>query len=149
VATLVGAHTLVEETSAALTSPEAGPMFTSPEAVAAVGLADIGVMTDSITPATRPGTPIRTATGRNELKPAGCSENLFGDPRTSAWLRLSLTDDGRAIGVALRGHHKRKRCDAQVRVPSFLASVCGVRRDLGTTPPPDVATKCRDWQARF
>ena len=149
VATLVGAHTLVEETSAALTSPEVGPMFTSPEAVAAVGLADIGVMTDSITPATRPGTPIRTATGRNELKPAGCSENLFGDPRTSAWLPLSLTDDGRAIGVALRGHHKRKRCDAQVRVPSFLASVCRVRRDLGATPPPDVATKCRDWQARF
>jgi hypothetical protein len=69
-----------------------------------------------------------------------------------AWLPLSLTDDGRAIGVALRGHHKRKRCDAQVRVPSFLASFCNGLQNaqgFGSHAATDVATKCRDWQARF
>ena len=78
-ATLVGALTLVEDISAPLTSARAapiyvlaGPMCTS-QAVAAVGLVAAGlgggVMTDSMAPATRTGAPIRTATGRNEVRP--------------------------------------------------------------------------------
>jgi hypothetical protein len=53
-----------------------GPMFASPETtasgtMAAVGLAGIWVMADSMAPATRIRGLIRTATGRNELKPMG------------------------------------------------------------------------------
>jgi hypothetical protein len=53
----------------------AGPMFTSPETasgvMAAVGVA-VGVMAEPMRPrATRTGKLIRTAPGRNELKPMG------------------------------------------------------------------------------
>jgi hypothetical protein len=76
--TLVEA-TLVAVTSASLTSAGAGPMctlvgpmFTSLETTASGitapgGLADMADMVDSMTPATRTGGRIRTATGR-ELK---------------------------------------------------------------------------------
>lgn len=89
------AVTLVAATSAAVTlvevtSAEGGPMCTlvgpmctlegtilaSPEVAtsgitATVGLAGIGVMADLMAPATRTAGLIRTATGRNELKPMG------------------------------------------------------------------------------
>jgi hypothetical protein len=78
VADTAAAVTLVEVTSA-----EVGPMCTlegtilaSPEVAtsgitATVGLAGIGVMADLMAPATRTAGLIRTATGRNELKPMG------------------------------------------------------------------------------
>jgi hypothetical protein len=64
-----------------VTSPQAGPMCTSAEAMftspgattsgilAAAGPADTGVMADSMGPAIRTAGFIRTATGRNKLKP--------------------------------------------------------------------------------
>jgi hypothetical protein len=83
VADTEAAVTLVEATSAeagpmcTLAGPMctlAGPILASPEAAAsgmtaAVGLVGIGVMAEA--PATRTGELIRTATGRNELKPMG------------------------------------------------------------------------------
>ena len=80
------AVTLVGATSAAVilpggTSADAVPMCTlagpaSPEAAtsgvtAAVGPAGMGAMAEPMPPAPRTGGVIRTATGRNELKPVG------------------------------------------------------------------------------
>jgi hypothetical protein len=91
--TLVEA-TLAAVTSASLTSAEAGPMctlvgpmFTSLETTASgitapVGLVDMAGTMDSMTPVTRTGGRIRTATGR-ELKQIGVSHGDFGVARTT------------------------------------------------------------------
>jgi hypothetical protein len=121
VADTEAAVTLVGATSAAVTSAEAGPMCTlagpaSPEAatsgmteavgIAAVGLAGIGVMA-AMVPATRTGAFIRTATGRNELKPMGALNVHWHRKKARACSFPPLADDGRAICVALRDHHER------------------------------------------
>jgi hypothetical protein len=97
---------LVGATSAAVTLPgvtsaEAGPvctlaapMFASPEAAtsgvtAAVWLAGIGVM-DPMAPATRTRGLIRTATGRNELKPMGVLLNVHLASHESSRLVTSV-----------------------------------------------------------
>jgi hypothetical protein len=130
---LVGA-TSAAATSAAVTSPEVGPMCTlagamctlvgpmctlagpaSPEAatsgmteavgIAAVGLA-AGVM-GAMVPATRTGAFIRTATGRSELKPMGVLNVHWRRKKARACSLPPLADDGRAFCVALRDHPER------------------------------------------
>jgi hypothetical protein len=123
---LVGAISAAA-TSAAVTSPEVGPMCTlagpmctlagpaSPEAatsgmteavgIAAVGLAG-GVM-GAMVPATRTGAFIRTATGRSELKPMGVLNVHWRRKKARACSLPPLADDGRAICVALRDHPER------------------------------------------
>ena len=126
------AVTLVGATSAAVTLPgvtsaEAGPVCTlaapmctlagpaSPEAATsgvaaaallAIGVEGIGVM-DPMAPATRTAGLIRTATGRNELKPMGVL-NIHLASHESSRL-VSPADDGGAICVALRDHQERRR----------------------------------------
>jgi hypothetical protein len=131
------AVTLLEVTSAALASAEAGtmctlegpmcmlaePMFASPEATAseviaavgpaAVGLAGtgVGVMADPMpmTPATRTAGCFRPATGRNELKPMGVLNAHWRRTKARACSPLSLADDGRAVCFALRAITSRER----------------------------------------
>jgi hypothetical protein len=145
VADTEAAVTLVGATSAAVISAEAAPMYTlagpmcmsagpmiaSPEAAtsgiaAAVGLAGIGVMADSVMadpmpPATRTGALIRTAIGRNELKLMGVLNVHLASYESLCLVISSLTDDGRVICVALRDHHELGRqrsapCAADVAV---------------------------------
>jgi hypothetical protein len=102
----LAAATSVEVTSveviwAALTSAEAGPIcilagptFTSPgttaSGIAAVGLAGMRVMVDSMARATRTEGCIRTATGRNELKKIGALSTHLASHE--------MTEIGRGIG---------------------------------------------------
>ena len=88
-------------------SPEAATSGVAAAALLAIGVEGIGVM-DPMAPATRTAGLIRTATGRNELKPMGVLLNVHLASHESSRL-VSPADDGGAICVALRDHQERRR----------------------------------------